>query len=216
MAEPVIRPTNESNVPVGTLQEAEAEGLDVTAYATCAKPNPVTGVVGCEWFHECRVSAKGQSGPRNYGLEIMKGKSQGGGFVKIATNCMWIADHAKDFEKNGGAVKVIANEGEEFEHVQGIAVNSATGLPTYQKDPMAVRKRQRVKTTVPPYPRPGQNPALLTDVLRAESIEAEKERRTDEATARAYGLESTIPPIDKRTSGADGGRKAAGGGGTRG
>ena len=216
MAEPVVQPINTSNVPVGTVQEAEAEGLDVTAYATCCKPNPVTGVVGCEWFHKCRVSAKGVSGPRNYGLEIMKGKVQGGGFVRIATNCMWIADHADNFEKNGGAVKVIANEGEKFDQVMGIAINSATKQPTHQKDPQAIRRRQRVTTEVPPYPRPGQNPALLTDVLRAESIEAEKERRSDEATARAYGLEGTIPAIDKRDAGRDGGRKATGGGGAKG
>lgn len=216
MADPIVQGGQDRNIPVGTIAEAEAEGLDVTQYATCCKPNPVTGVVGCEWFHKCRVSAKGVSGPRNYGLEIMKGKVQGGALVRIATNCMWIADHAENFEKNGGAVKVIANEGEDFDQVMGIAINSATRQPTHQKDPQAIRRRQRVTTKVPPYPRPGENAALLTDVLRAESIEAEKERRSDEATAKAYGLEHTIAPIDKRDARGDGGRKASGGGGSKG
>lgn len=212
MAEPVVVPINESQIPVGTVEEAMAENLDPTQYATCAKPNPVTGVKGCVWFHKCRVSAKGQSGPHNYGVEIMKGKVQGGGFVRTKANCMWIADHADDYEKNGGAVKVIAHEGESFETVTSIAVNAATGKPTFQKDPQAVRKMQRVKVEVPKYPRPGENPGLLTDVLRAESIEVEKERRQNEAQARAYGLADTIPPIDKRDEGGAGGRKAPGGG----
>lgn len=146
----------------------------------------------------------------------MKGKHSGGGFVKMKSNCMWIADHIADIESNGGALKVIANEGESFDTVTSIAVNGMTGEPTKQKDPLAIRKKMRVKVEVTPYPRPGQNPALLTDVLRAESIEAEKERRTDEATAKAYGLEHTIPPVDKRPSGPDGGRAAKGGGGSKG
>lgn len=211
-----VQPIERSPIPIGTPEEAEKDGLDVTQYATCAKPNRITGVVGCEWFHKCIVSAKGVSGPRNYGVEIIKGASQGGGFVKVTRNCMWIADHEPDVVRNGGAMKVIANEGETFEKIDTIAINSATGQPTHQKDPQAIRKKLRVKETVKPYPRPGENPALLTDVLRAESIEAEKERRSDDATARAYGLGHTIPPIDKRPSGSDGGRKSAGGGGSKG
>jgi len=209
--EPVVQPIERSPIPVGTIPEAEREGLDPAAYATCARPNRATGVVGCPWFDRCRVSAKGQAGPKNYGIEIVKGAVQGGGFVKMAASCMWIADHAEGYEKNGGVIKVIAEEGEEYEHVTHIAVNAVTNEPTHQKDMQAVRVQRRVKTKVPRFPRPGENPALLTDVLRAESIEAEKERRHDEQKARAYGLADTIPPIDKRSAGADGGRKASGG-----
>lgn len=211
-----VSPLERSIIPIGTVEEAQREGLDVTQYATCGRPNPASGVVGCAWRHKCIVSAKDVSGPRNYGVEILKGASQGGGFVKVTRNCMWIADHEPDIVRNGGALKVIANENETFEKIDTIAINSATREPTHQKDPMAIREKRRVKETVKPYPRPGENPMLLTDVLRAESIEAEKERRSDDATARAYGLGHTIPPIDKRPSGPDGGRKAAGGGGTKG
>jgi hypothetical protein len=210
--EPVVQPIERSPIPVGTIAEAEREGLDPAAYATCSRPNRVTGVVGCPWFDRCRVSAKGQNGPKNYGVEIVKGAVQGGGFVKMHANCMWIADHAETYEKNGGVVKVTCEEGEPYEHVTYIAVNAVTNEPTHQKDPQAIRVQRRVKATVPKFPRPGENPALLTDLLRAESIEAEKERRHDEAKARAYGLADTIAPIDKRSAGADGGRKASGGG----
>lgn len=211
-----VQPIERSPVPVGTIAEAEREGLDPTAYATCSRPNKATGVIGCPWHDRCRVSAKGVEGPKNYGIEILKGRAQGGGFVRERATCMWIADHAGDIEANGGAIRVIANEGETFEQVTSVMVNTATGQVTHQKDPMGTRETRRVPVEVKKYPRPGENPALLTDVLRAESIEAEKERRSDEASARAYGLEHTIAPIDKRPAGPDGGRKASGGGSAKG
>lgn len=207
-----IIPIERNPKPVGTLAEAEAENLDPRSYPTCSRPNPVTGVVGCPWFDKCVVSAKGQSGPRNYGVEIIKGRVHGGGFVRLNTDCMWIADHAQTIEKNGGSIKVVANEGEDNEIVTGVTVSKATGELTHAADPAGIRKQRRIKVPVPKYPRPGENPVLLTDMLRAEAIEAEKERRQDESRARSYGLEHTIAPLDKRSSGADGGRKASGSG----
>lgn len=207
-----VSPIQRSAVPVGSIAEAERENLSPTEYATCCRPNPVNGVIGCSWFAKCRVSAKGESGPKNYGIEVMHPKAVGGDFVRFNTDCMWIADHIDDLERNGGALKVVANEGEDLEIVTGILVSNATGDPTFDRDPNAHRETRRVKVKVPAYPRPGENPMLLTDVLRAESIEAEKERRSDEARARGYGLESTISPVDKRDARSDGGRKAPGGG----
>jgi hypothetical protein len=211
-----IEPIERSPIPVGSVAEAEAENLDPAVYATCSRPNPTSGNVGCAWYHKCKVSAKGQSGPRNYGVEIIKGKHQGGGFLKAAANCMWIADRYENYVRNGGALKVIAEEGQEFERVSGVLVNKLTGEPTVQGDMNAKRRVMRVKEKVQPYPRPGDNMALLTDILRAESIEAEKEQRDNDARAEAYGLGHTIPPIDQRSAGKDGGRKAAGGGGSKG
>lgn len=199
-----------SNVPIGTTEEAEKEGLDVAVYPTCARPAPHRGIRGCAWFDKCIVSAKGKAGPKNYGVEVVKGASQGGGFTKFNETCMWIADHAENYPKNGGSLKVIASEGETYEKVDSIAVDALTNEPCNQWAANAVRRKVRVKVTVPKYPRPGENPALLTDVLRAESIEAEKERMSHEATARAYGLGESIPAIDERAAGQGKGRKTAG------
>ena len=206
-----VQPIDRSNnIPVGSITEAEAEGLDVSVYPTCARPAPHRGIRGCAWFDKCVVSAKGKDGPKYYGVELVKGASQGGGFTKFNESCMWIADHAANYPKNGGALKVIAAEGESYEKVDSISVDALTGEPCNQKAANAVRRKTRVKVTVPRYPRPGENPALLTDVLRAESIEAEKERLSNEATARAYGLAESIAPIDERPSGSGKGRKATG------
>lgn len=212
MAETVnIEPLERSPIPVGTVDEAQAQGLDPTQYSTCSRPNKLTGNVGCAWFDKCIVSAKGQSGPKNYGIEIIKGKQVGGGFLRTAADCMWIADHAETIVSNKGSVKVVANEGEEYEVVTGVLVNKQTGKETFQGDPLGKRKKVRKMMAVPAYSRPEENEALIVDVLRAEAIGVEKERVADEQRARNYGLGSTIAPLDKRPSGSGKGRKAEGG-----
>lgn len=206
-----VQPIDRSNnIPIGSIEEAEREGLDVSVYPTCARPQPHRGIRGCDWFDKCVVAAKGKSGPRNYGVEAILGAAQGGGFSKFNTNCMWIADHETMYSKNGGALKVIAAEGEKYETGESVSVDPLTNNPCHQKAPNATRRKIRVEVEVPKYPRPGENPALLTDVLRAESIEAEKERLANEARAKAYGLADAITPIDERSSGAGKGRKTAG------
>jgi hypothetical protein len=205
-----VSPIERNPLPIGSIEEAQAQGLDPTQYPTCAKPNKLTGLIGCGWWDKCIVSAKGVNGPKNYGVEIIKGKNTGGGFLRTKADCMWIADHAENIVANKGSIKIIAEEGEEFEMVTGVVVNKQTKQETFQGDPLGQRRKVRKKVLVPPFARPEDNEALMVDVLRAESIELEKERRTDEQRARNYGLESTIAPLDKRSGGQGKGREAKG------
>lgn len=206
-----VVPVNQEAVPVGSLAEAEAEGLDPGLYATCARPNKASGVVGCKWFDKCIVSAKGVAGPKNYGVRVFKGKSQGGAMVNTTANCMWIADQAPVIEKNGGALKVIAEEGETYKRVTGIAVNNMTGEATMNvRDPNTHRDDVVVEVLVQPWPRPGQNAELLTDLLRAEVNAEERKRRSDESLARNIGDPNAVVPIDKRDADKASGRSKAG------
>lgn len=217
--EPIATPINRPAIPVGTVAEAEAEGLDPALYATCARPNPRTGIVGCSRFERCIVSARGESGPKNYGFEQIKSRAQGGSFVRNVADCMWIADHNRDIVANGGSLRIIADEGGTFEKVTGVAVDVRTGNTNLalkgdpnSKDPNYYREDRRITVTVPRYPRPKDNPELLQDMLRAEAAEQERVRIADETARRNYGLESTIPAIDKRDGrGAEGRAKAKGG-----
>lgn len=202
------------NVPIGTLAEAQAEGLDVTAYPTCARPNPVTGVKGCPWFNRCIVSAKGKSGPKNYGVQIIKGKAVGGGFMNRTVDCMWIADQIERIEANKGSLHVIAEEGEEYELLTKVAVNQSTNEVVAVNGPNTKRKERKVKVRVEPWPRPGQNVEILQDMMRAETAQQEKERKRVESRERNLGLE--VSPIDKRDAGKGKGRSASGGGGSEG
>lgn len=206
-----VTPLQRSAAPVGTLAELQKEGLDPSQYASCARPNKALGIAGCAWFENCRVSAKGESGPRNYGVKIIKGRGQGGGISTASVDCMWIADHTERIEANKGTIMVVADEGQEFDRITGVLVNNQTGKETFSRDRDAHVEDRRVKVKVRPFPRPGENPALLQDVLRAETIQMEKERIANEARLRSLGLDAAVPAIDKRDAGRDEGRSAKGG-----
>lgn len=208
-----VTPILKSPTPIGTIAEAEQEGLDPTVYATCARPNKIQGIVGCPFHDKCRVSAKAQSGPKFYGVDIMHGEAQEGGFARSTVDCMWIASHIEDIERNGGSLSVIAEEGETYDKVTSVLVNNQTGLPTEnQYDRDAHRAETRVKVKVGAWPRPSENRDLLKDVLRSERAQAERERRTSDNLAKNLGLSGTITPVDKRNAGQSQGRAKAEGG----
>lgn len=174
-------------------------GLSPAVFATCARPNPASGVVGCAWFDKCRVSAKGKDGPKNYGCHYFKGKGQGGARTTNVYDCMWIASHIQDIERNGGALKVVADEGEAIERVTGVSVNNVTGeIELNPYAPGTHREDRRVPEVVRPFPRPKDNPELIQAVLSAEVVAQEMERRSDESLAIATGNLHAIAPVDQR------------------
>ena len=194
-----VQPIEQSAVPVGTIEEAEREGLDPTVYATCAKPNKQTGIVGCQFYESCRVSAKGQSGPKCYGIEIIQGPAMGGTMTRNAVDCMWIASQVDNIEDNKGSIRVIAEEGETFDKVASVLIDNTTNeVSTNPFNANARREERVVPFKVPTWPRPGQNKLLLHDMLRAETMKQEKERRANENLTRNLGLGETIAPLDKR------------------
>ena len=201
------------NVPIGTLAEAQAEGLDVTAYPTCARPNPVTGVKGCPWYGKCIVSAKGVSGPKNYGVQIIKGRSVGGGFMNRVVDCMWIAENVERIEQNKGSLTVIADEGGEIEMLTKVAV-AKDGTILDANGPGTKRKEKKVRVPVQPWPRPGENVEIMQDMMRAEVAQQEKERKRVENRERGLGV--AVTPIDQRNARKGKGRSASGGGGSEG
>lgn len=212
MAEQVsVQPINQTPIPIGTRKEAEQEGLDPSVYATCSRPNKMTGNVGCPYYESCRVSAKDTAGPRCYGVEIIQGPSLGGYMVRNSVDCMWIAQQVDNIEDNKGSIRVIAEEGEEFMKVASVLVDNATNeVSTNPFNQNARREERLVPFKVPSWPRPGQNKMLLHDMLRAESMKIEKERRSNENLTRNLGLGDTIAPLDKRDAGGKRGDKAKG------
>lgn len=206
-----VQPVNASPVPVGTFEEAQREGLSPTAYATCSKPNTLTGNIGCPHFDKCRVSAKGSHGPRNYGVEIIQGPAFGGYMVRNSVDCMWIANQIDNIEDNKGSIRVIAEEGEEFMKPASVLIDNATNQISDNPFNQNARREERlVPFKVPKWPRPGENKLLLHDMLRAETMKIEKERRANENLTRNLGLGDTVAPLDKRDAGGARGGKAKG------
>lgn len=200
-------------MPVGTMEELAQENLNPATVPSCAMPNKAAGVLGCEHFHKCVVSAKAKAGPKNYGVQIVKGALVGGGLVRSTVDCVWIAQHHDNIVRNGGSLTVIAEEGETYSRVTSIAKDNVTGAQTMNsRNPNTYREEDLVETVVKPFARPGENKGLLRERLMAEAAQVEKERLYSESRARSLGVEGASVPLDKRTPRKDGGHSQSGGG----
>ncbi len=196
--------------PVGALDELNELGLNPEHYGCCAKRNKAAGVRGCDFFALCPLSVKGKAsadggGPRRMAWErIFKGKPirrREGTCWKLATDKVYVED-------NGGAVRIIANEGQTYQKLEGVAVKTTVNeagevvkvlakegeyhLPTVSREDMVVTK------TVRPFVRPAQNPDIAVDVITAKVIQEEHERISAEAVPAALGIQGGNTPLDKR------------------
>lgn len=164
-----IIPDNIPPLPVGTLAEIQAEGLDPAVVPTCGKPvrngNEVV-VRGCPYRHVCKLAIRDESGPRNFGVRYIKGKALGGKTVIGERNCFYIALNKDVIEENEGSLTIVAHEGETYKTIEA-------GPHTGYKD-------QIVEKVVTPFPRPGQNPDLAMEQLKAIVRSEEKARMSKE------------------------------------
>jgi hypothetical protein len=165
-----IVPDNLPPLPVGTLAELEAQGLSPAVVPCCHKKvmagNDVQ-VLGCPYRTNgmCKLAIRDQAGPQFFGVEYLKGKTHGGGMVRGVRDCFFIARNKEQIEDNGGTLRIVATEGEKFKMV-------VAGPQTGYKD-----KIEEVE--VPKFPRPGDNPDLVKEQLKAEIREDEKRKKIE-------------------------------------
>lgn len=160
-----IVPDNIPPLPVGTLAEIQAEGLDPAAVATCGKlvkSGSEVVIRGCPYRKECKLAIRDEAGPQNFGIEYIKGKTMGGRTVRAERDCFYIALNKDIIEENGGSLRIVAHEGETFKVVEA-------GPHTGYKDVI-------LDKVVRKFPRPGENPDLAMEQLKAMTRAEEKER----------------------------------------
>lgn len=196
--------------PVGTKDELEELGLDPAVFSSCSKP--VRGVNrGCEFFGVCPLSYKGKTfaeggGPRRHGFEVaMPGKP----IRRWESECYTMVPRISDIEDNRGAVRVIADEGETYERIEGVYIKTFIDpetdaqvrtiaregeyhYPNVQRGDLLVEKEIR------PFERPSENQELATDLITANVVAKEQERIRGEAFPAALGIEVGGTPLDKR------------------
>lgn len=164
-----IIPDNIPALPVGTLSEVQAEGLDPSAVPTCGKTvknGNETIVRGCPYRHQCKLAIRDEAGPQFFAVEYMKGKDMGGRTVRGVRDCFYIAINKDTIEENKGSLKILAREGEKFKMVEA-------GPHTGYKD-------QIVEHEVPKFPRPGENPDLAMEQLKAITRAEEEQRKSEQ------------------------------------
>ena len=188
--------------PVGTLDELKAANLPPSMFPSCAEPQLDGTVKGCPFWHGCFMSYKGLpskegGGPRNHCLEILKSPENGGGVVRSVRPCYRIVEKEDLYRANGAQLRVIADEGEEYERLTYISKPKPTDI-TY-------RDQELVKETVAKFPRPTENKKTAAQVLRAEIMQKERNRVRKESAAVAFGVPEGVTPLDKRSKGSRGG-----------
>ena len=203
-------PEHLPEMPIGAKDEAESLGLDPAVYPTCSRPQPGVNR-GCPYFFACPLSYKGKSvheggGPRRHAFEVvMPGKP-----VRRQDNdCYGFVPKIQDIEANRGAVRIIADENESYEKVEGIYVKTFVDPETDQtaKVPAkegeyhyanVAREDMLVKKVVVPFIRTIENKDIAVDLVTASVVAKEQERIRGEAFPTALGVEVGGTPLDKR------------------
>lgn len=164
-----IIPDNIPALPVGTLAEVQAEGLDPSVVPTCGREVKNGSQVitrGCPYRQQCKLAIRDEAGPQFFGIEYMKGKDMGGRTVRGVRDCFYIAINKDTIEENKGSLKILAREGETFKMVEA-------GPHTGYKDTI-------VEHVVPKFPRPGENPDLAMEQLKAITRAEEEQRKSEQ------------------------------------
>ena len=172
-----IVPDNIPRLPVGTLAEVQAENMDPAVVPTCHKPvrngNEVV-IRGCPYRDRCKLAIRDTAGPQNFGIEYIKGKVLGGKTVRAVRDCFYIAQNKDTIEENDGSLRIVAEEGATFKVIEA-------GPHTGYKDTVMDKE-------VPKFPRPGENPDLAMEQLKAITRAEEKERASNQQLKANLGV----------------------------
>ena len=203
-------PEDAPNYPVGTVDEANEIGLSLEHYRTCARPDKGAGVRGCKFWDICPMSYRGKSfaeggGPRRHAFERYK---KGQAVRRFEGECWTIAKKQQDADDNKIVYKIIANEGDSYEKVEGVAIKTFVNeqgntQKVMAKDgeyhlPNVARGDMLVKHVVKPFLRPSENTEIASDVVTAQVRKEEVERLRGEAIPAALGIGTRRAPMDKR------------------
>ena len=203
-------PEHLPEMPIGAKDEAEQLGLETAFYPTCSRPVPGVNR-GCPHFFSCPLSYKGKllsegGGPRRHAYEVaMPGKP----IRRSEDECYGFVPKIQDIEGNKGAIRIIADEGETYEKVEGIYVKTFVDPETDQtaKVPAkegeyhyanVAREDMLVKKVVAPFTRTIDNKDIAVDLVTASVVAKEQERIRGEAFPTALGVEVGGTPLDKR------------------
>jgi hypothetical protein len=193
--------------PVGTLDELKEHNLPTKVFRSCSAEANDGSSRGCKLFHECTMSYKDLpvaegGGPRNHCWEHIKGPGQGGNVVRYVAPCFAGVGKVDEAHENGGVLRPIADEGEEWERLTMVPDKTAgrDQHGFFKWDSLMVKEK------VEPFQRLGQEQKLAQHELRASIMKREQERLRDERAAKTFGVQGAGQPLDKR----DGrGRKGA-------
>jgi hypothetical protein len=145
-------------------------------------------------------------GPRSHCWERIKSPAQGGGIVRGVHPCFYGVSQQDVCHENGEILRVIADEGEEYEMLTTVPD------PSGGRDNFGFFKwdQKLLKLKVEPFKRLGEEQKLAQHELRASIMQREQEKMRNERAAKILGVEGAATPLDKRSRGGSEGKAAKG------
>ena len=177
----------------GTVAELEALNIPLDRYPACSRRmmdgNQVV-IVGCPDWRACKCpEKKAGTGPVNKGVRLVKKGAVDGRtrIVHTLLTCYDIPFWETQLEPMGGAVQIIANEGED------ILLKGTRPLDEKIPGKLPIADSFAENFKVPAFPRPGTGKNLADEAGSKEIVEQMKRERLAERLDTAAG----IPPEDK-------------------
>jgi hypothetical protein len=153
--------------PVGAPDELAAHKLPTKLFYSCSEPSHDGANIGCRHWFECTMSYKGLpasegGGPRSHCWERIKSPAQGGGIVRGVHPCFYGVSQQDVCHENGEILRVIADEGEEYEMLTTVPD------PSGGRDNFGFFKwdQKLLKLKVEPFKRLGEEQTLAQHELR--------------------------------------------------
>lgn len=186
------------HMPVGTMEEIEAQGLDPDAVATCHKRDKEHGVRGCPVWSSCKFHLRDRNGgvwkkgegPRNIGYYLKTSRADQSHAVENFMPCyvfvlslehrMRAGRAARDEGKDHEVIQIIGQEGDKIyvKRYENLAADGGNRSGD-------IRQRSvPVEITIPKFLRPSQNPGVTYDQILRERQEAREEAADDASEDR--------------------------------
>lgn len=182
-------------VPISTAKLKELN-LSPAKFPSCCEPDGKR-VRGCDCFLDCRLKEKETGvGPCRKGIQMLK-KNPVTGEVRIVNaihDCFHIPSRQRELEMNGGALKVIASEGQEIE-LRGSVIRDemipGQGMTRFIDDKV-------MKVKIEPYRDPNTDD-LLSMELAQKALSAQAQEISEDRAQELLNAAATLGGAPRRT-----------------
>lgn len=169
--------------PLDTLEQVKAFGLNPRFAHSCADPQGHE-VAGCSVAHLCDLPEK-YRGPCNVGTRMLKPMTDGSvGIRQEILKCHTYIRLRDDLMDNGGALDIVAREGDEIEITEGVRIVDATVEGGFRYE-----LKTDVKKIVPVHPKLRDLPKYRNRLTLADKQRERDEREKRERGSRMLGIE---------------------------
>lgn len=200
----------QSSTPVGSKDRLIELGKNPAEWASCSEPDGIKNI-GCYQWHRCKWKF---GKPKNFGVLMVKPTDSGPVSNRIPMACFTYIQVGPQIRGNGGALKIVAQEGESI-RIRGTKSRDPNN-PNHISQRALTKDDPEANVVVQPFPDPGErgdfdSARMLAEVRAEMEAESEAEREAaliGVAVEKLTAEESNVAP--EATADHEAGRGARG------